>query len=208
MQNKRIATETWLHLFALDLLIVCVVLLVVCMAITPLNADFPLRLDLPESRTALRSPGFERELTVTVRRDAIFLGHAVTDLAQLNRSLMSTHVDRDSLRMQIARDVPFGTARRIVQAAQQAGFRTVTFVVRRAPQVGPESNDFRVFDCPPDYDRARNAAIFALVAFAGVFVVSRRTHRLGCIGWLLLVTAAVSVCVGWEAMHPSCGLWY
>lgn len=204
-QNPRIAIESWLNLFALDLLIFSVVVLVIYMAITPITEFLPVQVDLPESSAALNSPGFEHEVTVSVRRDAIFLGPTVVDIAALDRRLASGPLDRATLRVRAARDVPYRAVRRIVRSAQQAGFQRVTFVVRRALRGAPDF--MALYGCPPNVNQIRIGVLLALLAFGGAVVASLRTHRPGCIGWLLLLTAVVAVCVAWDGFRPPC-LWY
>ncbi|HEX6641175.1 MAG TPA: hypothetical protein VF215_08675, partial [Thermoanaerobaculia bacterium] len=93
--QKRISIETWLNLFALDLVVVTLVVLVIFMAITPLQSSQPY-VGLPSSTTATKSPDTERDLSITiVRDDSVFFGREYVPMAVLDGRLAAAprHAD-------------------------------------------------------------------------------------------------------------------
>lgn len=133
--QKRISIETWLNLFALDLLVVTLVVLLIIMTMTPLQSSQPY-VDLPISTTATKSPDTEQDLSITIfSDDAVFFGLEYVPMSVLDRRLAAAprHADT-TLRIHAAHNAPYGTVRRVVRAAQQAGYQRVTFVVRAPPE--------------------------------------------------------------------------
>lgn len=87
MQNRRVTTDSWLNLFALDVLIVLMVVLIIYMTITPISEHVAVPVNLPESTAAQRSPEYEYEPTVTVNNDAIFVNHLAVRFVGLDQAL-------------------------------------------------------------------------------------------------------------------------
>jgi biopolymer transport protein ExbD len=138
MQNTRISIETWLNLFAFDLLVVTLVVLVIFMAITPLQSSQPF-VGLPISTTATKSPETERDLSITIiSDDCVFFGREFVPMSVLDRRLASAPRNVDTtLRIRAAHNASYGTVRRVVRAAREAGYQRVTFVVRAPPETVP-----------------------------------------------------------------------
>ncbi|MFL6248803.1 MAG: ExbD/TolR family protein [Thermoanaerobaculia bacterium] len=130
MQTSRVSLETWLNLFALDLLVVLLVVLVIYMVITPMF-PFDLYVNVAESTSATPSPDSEEDLTINLPiPDQIIVENVAIPSSMLEQRLASAWRDRGRVRIRPARDVPFGDVRRVVQAAQRVGYTRVTVVVR------------------------------------------------------------------------------
>lgn len=129
MQTSRVSIEAWLGLFAMDLLLVLLVVLILFMVMTPILPD-RIFVDLPVSTSAVKSPEYDYDLEISVARaDFVFFDGQVS-MPELDRRLASAPRDKDTVvRIRAGREVPFGTIRRIVQSARQAGYSRVTFMV-------------------------------------------------------------------------------
>lgn len=212
MQTSRVSLETWLNLFALDLLFVLLVVLVIFMTITPM---LPLRpwVDTPISTSAVKSPEGYRDLTVSIPiADLFILENKVVPFSELDRQFASAPGDKDfKVRIRAGRRVPFGDVRRVVLAAREAGITHVTFVFN-APPPTPSQVIETTWPCPPDYGQLAIALVFAAMAFLGAVAISLRSRKLprrpGCIGWLLLIIVAIALMMAWDAARPSCGWLY
>jgi biopolymer transport protein ExbD len=209
----NVTIERWLNLFALDLLLVLMVVLVIYMAMTPILPHY-IYVDVPLSTTAKPSPDTVDDLTISIpNQDFIAFGGDAIRMSDLEGRLASAPRDSfTTVRIHVARAVPFRIVRRVVEAARNAGYARVTFMVRRnEPAPGPfEGIDWMDWSCPPRYGEMLYALAFAAAAFAGVVALAafRRKSSPGCAGWLLLVAIAIALSIAWGAAYPTCGWWY
>jgi biopolymer transport protein ExbD len=209
MKTSRVSVESWLNLFALNLLFFMFVVLILYMAITPI-LPFEAYVDVPESKIAKPSPGYENDFTISMPIAGLII---VDNLAVPNRMLeerlASARRNQADVRIRAGRRVPFGDVRRVVQAAQRAGITRIT-IVARAPKVTPLEQQFAMeWTCPPRYRDMAIALLLAVIPFSGAVAIpllSRRS-RLGCAGWLLLTLAATALVMAWDAARPNC-VWY
>ena len=124
--------ERWLNLFALDLLFVLLIVLTLQIAITPI---FPIQpyVDVPTSTSATRSPEHVEDLTIHLPLpELIIIGKVAVRLSEVEKQLVSARRDGVNVRIRASRRVPFGDVRRVVQAAQNAGYTRVTILLRAA----------------------------------------------------------------------------
>lgn len=211
MQNRRVSIETWLNLFALDLVIVLLVVLLIFMTIVP-SMNQPIYVDVPTSSSAQKSPESADDLTISVPRAGVLVfREEVLSIAELDRRIAAAPRDAyTTVRIRAARDIPYGTVRRLVQSARQAGYTRVTFVVGR-PTSPIETYEETAWPCPPDYAQIKLALLVAAIAFAGSIAIPMRLRKRhpkpGCIGWLLLAITALALIVAWDGWRPSCGWW-
>jgi biopolymer transport protein TolR len=211
MQNTRVSIETWLNLFALDLSVVMLIVLLIFMTTVPFM-DPPIYVDVPTSSSAQKSPESGGDLTISVPRPGFLVfREEVLSLAELDRRIAAAPRDAyTTVRIRAARDVPYGTVRRLVQSARQAGYTRVTFVVGR-PKSPIETYEETAWPCPPDYAQVTTALLFAAIAFvASIWIPMRLRKRYpkpGCIGWLFLIITAFALIAAWDGWWPSCGLW-
>jgi biopolymer transport protein TolR len=212
MQNSRVSIETWLGLFATDLLFVMLIVLLIFMTITPLR-DLPVYVDVPTVSFAEISRETSDDLTISIpREDFIAFNDEIVRLADLDQRIASARRGvYTTVRIRAARNIPYGTVRRIVQWARDAGYTRVTFIVRGPAATTPESPDM-AWPCPPDYWQIAIALLFAAVAFTGSIIIPMRLRKRGakpgCVGWLLLAITAFALLVAWDGWRPSCFWWY
>lgn len=135
MQTSQVSIEKWLNLFALDLLFVMLVVLILFMAITPFS-NLPVHVDVPTARFASHSPESSLDLTIHVPRPGVIVfNDELVSLAEIDQRLVPARRGvYNTVRIRAARNIPYGTVRRLVQWARDAGYTRVTFVVRRAPE--------------------------------------------------------------------------
>ena len=208
MQTSRVSVESWLNLFALDLLFFLFVVLLVFVVCAPI-LPFQLYVDVPESKTAKRSPGFEDDLTINLPiAGQIIVDNLAVPNQMLEEQLASAQRSQVNVRIRAGRRVPFGDVRRVVQAAQRAGFARVTIVVRKAKVMSFEDS-FAIGTCPPRDRDIAIALLVAAIAFCGAVAIPLllRRSRPGCGGWLLLTITVFALVMALDAARPNC-MWY
>jgi biopolymer transport protein ExbD len=210
MQTSQIPVERWLNLFALNMLFFMLIVLILYMVIPPMLRSEPY-VDVPESQIAKPSPDAEDDLTIFLPiADLIIVDNLAIPNRRLDEHLASARRNQTQVRIRAGRRVPFGDVRRVIQAAQRAGFTRVTIVVRAVPVQQPIGGHLTIAQrCPPRYRDMAIALLFAALAFCGAVAIPllTRRSRLGCAGWLLLTITVIALLMARDAARPYCGWW-
>lgn len=210
----------WLRLFALELLLVMLIVFIFLMLVLPIRPDVPLFVDVPTARWPSKSPEFEHDLTISIRADGkTYLANSEVRVTALENRLSAARLQSTytpTVRIRVDRTVTFHSVRRIVVAAQNAGFSRVTFMVRQELMVRQEPVKVEGFSFSVAAAEKPNpwpAAIIAAACLASALTIrfARRSQSVkpGCAGWFLLLLAALALLFIWSIYYPSCppGMW-
>ena len=139
--NRR--PEHWLRLFGAVCVTVHLLVFVIIVAITPI-IPLPAFIDFASAAYAAKSPEFEHDVTVTLRRNGdVFLQSRRISLASLAQDLRASRLRaryEPTLRLRIDRSTPFRFVRRVALAARDAGYPRFTVMVRYVPSDTPGMN--------------------------------------------------------------------
>lgn len=139
--NRR--PEHWLRLFGAVCVAVHLLVFIIIFAITPI-VPLPAFIDFASAASAVKSPEFEHDVTVTLRANGdVFLQSRPITLTSLAQGLRASRLrapDEPTLRLRVDRSTPFRFVRRVALAARDAGYQRFTVMVRSVRSDTPTTN--------------------------------------------------------------------